>query len=319
MWFSDMNTTTKKILITFKEYLIITIGLAMYCFSWTAFLIPKGIVGGAIPGLATFVNYATGGLIPVSVTYLSINVILLILGFLILGRGFGFKTIYCILLNTVLLQVLPDLIPWVSTIEEKFLNGLIGGFIGAIGIVMIFNQGGSTGGTDIVALILAKFREISPGRVYLFCDLVIVGSVLLLPGKSISDVVYGYMQVIAFSQGVDMLLTGTKQSVQVMIFSQKYQEIADAIVTQLKRGVTAFEGIGWYTQEAHKVLVVIARKHQLNAVNKIVKNIDRSAFMSITPTMSVYGRGFDEIKGAEKISWKRKQKQLQGQEKSSQS
>jgi uncharacterized membrane-anchored protein YitT (DUF2179 family) len=245
------------------------------------------------------------------VTYLSINVVLLILGFLILGKGFGFKTIYCILLNSLLLQVLPELIPWVSTIDEKFLNGLIGGFIGAIGIVMIFNQGGSTGGTDIIALILSKFREISPGRVYLFCDLLIVGSVLLLPGKTLSDVVYGYMQVIAFSQGVDLLLTGSKQSVQVMIFSQKYSEIADALMTQLKRGVTAFEGVGWYTKEAHQVLVVIARKHQLNEINKIVKNLDRSAFMSVTSTMSVYGRGFDELKGPEKIEWKRKRKQAQ--------
>ena len=301
-----MKPVTKKVLITLKEYVIITLGLALYCFSWTAFLIPKGIVGGAIPGLATFVNYATGGLIPVSVTYLSINVVLLIL-----GKGFGFKTIYCILLNSLLLQVLPELIPWVSTIDEKFLNGLIGGFIGAIGIVMIFNQGGSTGGTDIIALILSKFREISPGRVYLFCDLLIVGSVLLLPGKTLSDVVYGYMQVIAFSQGVDLLLTGSKQSVQVMIFSQKYSEIADALMTQLKRGVTAFEGVGWYTKEAHQVLVVIARKHQLNEINKIVKNLDRSAFMSVTSTMSVYGRGFDELKGPEKIEWKRKRKQAQ--------
>ena len=289
-----MKPVTKKVLITLKEYVIITLGLALYCFSWTAFLIPKGIVGGAIPGLATFVNYATGGLIPVSVTYLSINVVLLILGFLILGKGFGFKTIYCILLNSLLLQVLPELIPWESTIDEKFLNGLIGGFIGAIGIVMIFNQGGSTGGTDIIALILSKFREISPGRVYLFCDLLIVGSVLLLPGKTLSDVVYGYMQVIAFSQGVDLLLTGSKQSVQVMIFSQKYSEIADALMTQLKRGVTAFEGIGYSRALRHQVLVVIARKHQLNEINKIVKNLDRSAFMSVTSTMSVYGRGFDE-------------------------
>lgn len=314
-----MNPVTKKVLITLKEYIIITFGLALYCFSWTSFLIPKGIVGGAIPGFATLINYATNGLIPVSATYLATNVVLITIGFLILGRGFGFKTIYCILLNTVLLQVLPDIIPWVSTIEEKFLNALIGGFIGAIGIVLIFNQGGSTGGTDIIALVLSKFREISPGRVYLFCDLVIVGSVLFLPGKTLSDVIYGYLQVISFSYGVDLLLTGTKQSVQVMIFSEKFREIADALVHQLKRGVTAFEGIGWYTQETHKVLIVIARKHQLNDVNKIVKGIDRSAFMSVTPTMSVYGRGFDELKGPEKIQWKRNRKQSQGQSKSSQS
>lgn len=314
-----MEAVTKKVLVTFKEYLIITLGLTMYCFSWTSFLIPKGIVGGAIPGFATLVNYATNGLIPVSATYLATNIVLIIIGFLVLGRGFGFKTIYCILLNTVLLQVLPDIIPWVSTIEEKFLNALIGGFIGAVGIVMIFNQGGSTGGTDIIALVLSKFREISPGRVYLFCDLVIVGSVLFLPGKSLSDVIYGYLQVISFSYGVDLLLTGTKQSVQVMIFSEKFREIADALVSQLKRGVTAFDGIGWYTQETHRVLIVIARKHQLNEVNKIVKGIDRSAFMSVTPTMSVYGRGFDELKGPEKIQWKRNRKQNQGQDKSCQS
>lgn len=314
-----MQPVTKKILITVKEYLIITFGLALYCFSWTSFLIPKGIVGGAVPGFATLVNYATNGLIPVSATYLATNVVLITIGFLVLGRGFGFKTIYCILLNTVLLQVLPDLIPWVSTIDEKFLNALLGGFIGAIGIVLIFNQGGSTGGTDIIALILSKFREISPGRVYLFCDLVIVGSVLFLPGKTLSDVIYGYLQVISFSYGVDLLLTGTKQSVQIMIFSEKFKEIADALVNQLRRGVTAFNGTGWYTQEDHKVLVVIARKHQLNEVNKIVKGIDRSAFMSVTPTMSVYGRGFDELKGPEKIEWKRNRKQNQGQEKSSQS
>ena len=314
-----MQPVTKKILITVKEYLIITFGLALYCFSWTSFLIPKGIVGGAVPGFATLVNYATNGLIPVSATYLATNVVLITIGFLVLGRGFGFKTIYCILLNTVLLQVLPDLIPWVSTIDEKFLNALLGGFIGAIGIVLIFNQGGSTGGTDIIALILSKFREISPGRVYLFCDLVIVGSVLFLPGKTLSDVIYGYLQVISFSYGVDLLLTGTKQSVQIMIFSEKFKEIADALVNQLRRGVTAFNGTGWYTQEEHKVLVVIARKHQLTEVNKIVKGIDRSAFMSVTPTMSVYGRGFDELKGPEKIEWKRNRKQNQGQEKSSQS
>lgn len=319
MSYSDMEAVTKKVLVTFKEYLIITLGLTMYCFSWTSFLIPKGIVGGAIPGFATLVNYATNGLIPVSATYLATNIVLITIGFLVLGRGFGFKTIYCILLNTVLLQVLPDIIPWVSTIEEKFLNALIGGFIGAVGIVMIFNQGGSTGGTDIIALVLSKFREISPGRVYLFCDLVIVGSVLFLPGKSLSDVIYGYLQVISFSYGVDLLLTGTKQSVQVMIFSEKFREIADALVSQLKRGVTAFDGIGWYTQETHRVLIVIARKHQLNEVNKIVKGIDRSAFMSVTPTMSVYGRGFDELKGPEKIQWKRNRKQNQGQDKSCQS
>lgn len=300
-----MKTTNNKALITLKEYGIITIGMFLYCFSWTSFLIPKGIVGGAATGFATLIYYATNELIPVSATYLVTNVILITVGSLILGKGFGFKTIYCILLATFLFQMLPTWIPWVSDIDEKFLNALLGGLIGAIGIVFIFNQGGSTGGTDVVALVLSKYREISPGRVFLICDLVIIGSVIFLPGRTLSDVVYGYIQMVSFSFSVDLLLTGTKQSIQVLIFSDKFKEIADAIVYDLKRGVTAFDGIGWYTQATHKVLIVIAKKQQLGEINRLVKSIDQSAFMSVTQAMSVYGKGFDQIKGGGKIEWKK--------------
>lgn len=300
-----MNITSNKVLKTLKEYVIISMGMFLYCFSWTAFLIPKGIVGGAATGFATLIYYATGGVIPVSATYLALNTVLIIIGSLILGKGFGAKTIYCILLATFLFHFLPEWIPWESTIEEIFLNALLGGLLGAIGIVMIFNQGGSTGGTDVVALVLAKYREVSPGRVFLICDLIIVGSVIFLPGRTLSDVVYGYIQMVSFSFSVDLLLTGTKQSVQIMIFSQKYKEIADAIYRDLNRGVTALESIGWYRQEQTKVLVVMARKQQIGDVKRIVKNIDDSAFMSITPAMGVYGRGFDEIKSGGKIEWKK--------------
>lgn len=300
-----MNITANKLFVTLKEYTIISIGMFLYCFSWTAFLIPKGIVGGAATGFATLIYYATDGLIPVSVTYLVLNVILIIVGSFVLGKGFGMKTIYCILLATLLFHVLPIWIPWESSIDEIFLNALLGGLLGAIGIVMIFNQGGSTGGTDVVALVMAKYREVSPGRVFLICDLIIIGSVIFLPGRTLSDVVYGYIQMVTFSYSVDLLLTGTKQSVQIMIFSQKYKEIADAIFQDLHRGVTALESVGWYRQEQSKVLVVMARKQQLGDVKKIVKNIDDSAFMSITPAMGVYGRGFDEIKSGGKIEWKK--------------
>jgi uncharacterized membrane-anchored protein YitT (DUF2179 family) len=173
-----------------------TIGLFIFVFSWTAFLIPHEIAGGGVSGLASVINYATG--FDVSYSYLIINAILLGIGFLILGKAFGFKTIYCIAVAALMFEFLP-LIPWVSDIEDKLINSLIGGTMSGIGIGVIFLQGGSTGGTDIVALIIAKYREMSPGRVFIICDLVIIGSVYFIPDKSREDVIYGYIEMVSFS------------------------------------------------------------------------------------------------------------------------
>lgn len=294
----------KDIFKLFKAYFIITIGIFLYCFSWTSFLIPHGIAGGGVTGLATVIHFATNGFLPVSYMYFGINLCLVTIGTLILGKGFGFKTIYCIILATLMLRFLPTLLPWVSDISESFINALIGGSIGGIGIYIVFSQGGSTGGTDIIALVISKYREVSPGRVFLFCDMVIIGSIIFLPNKSLQDVVYGYIQMVSFSFTLDLALTGNKQSVQILIFSQNYKEIADAIVNQLGRGVTALDGIGWYSQNENKVLVVIVRKSQLSEVTKLIKRIDNKAFISVTQAMSVYGKGFEQIKTGGKIEWK---------------
>ncbi len=287
-----------------KSYLIMTFGLLIFVFSWTAFLIPHQIAGGGVSGLSAILSYATG--ISVSYFYLGINSVLVLIGILIIGKGFGFKTIYCILVATVLFRVLP-LIPWVSTIDEKMLNALIGGTLSGIGIGIIFLQGGSTGGTDIVALIVAKYRETSPGRVFFFTDLVIIGSIILLPGKVLQDVIYGYIVMVSFSYVIDMVLTGNKQSVQILVFSAKYDEIADKVNSELNRGVTALSSIGWYTKSESKVLIIIARKSQLPEISKVIKETDQDAFISVTTVMSVYGQGFDQLKAGGKL-WKRKQK-----------
>ncbi|MBO7321525.1 MAG: YitT family protein [Bacteroidales bacterium] len=292
-----------------KEYLLITIGLFLYCWSWTSFLIPNGISGGGVTGLATVIQYATNGFVPVSLSYLLINVCLVTMGTLALGKGFGFKTIYCILLASVMLKVLPDLIPWYSDIEEPFINALLGGAIGGVGICMIFLQGGSTGGTDIIALIIGKYREISPGTVFMWCDLMIIGSIMFLPEKGLQDVVYGYIQMVSFTYTLDMLLTGNKQSVQILIFSSKYKEIADILVHQKDKGVTALSATGWYSQCESKVLLVVVRKYGLNEVMKTIKEIDERAFTSVSQVQSVYGRGFDQIKAGGKIKWNKESKE----------
>ena len=294
-----------QILKTVKSYLLMTIGLFIFVFSWTAFLIPHEIAGGGVSGLASVINYATG--FDVSYSYLIINAVLLGIGFLVLGKAFGFKTIYCIAVAALMFEFLP-LIPWVSDIEDKLINSLIGGTMSGIGIGIIFLQGGSTGGTDIVALIIAKYREMSPGRVFIICDLVIIGSVYFIPGKSLEDVIYGYIEMVSFSYVIDMILTGNKQSLQVFIFSSKYAEIADRVSSEMGRGVTALSSMGWYSQSESKMLVVILRKSQLADISAIVKEIDNNAFISVSAVMSVYGQGFDQIKSG-KLIWKKKKKE----------
>ena len=292
-----------------KEYILISLGAFLYCWSWTSFLIPNGISGGGVTGMATVIQYATDGLVPVSFSYLLINAALLIIGTIVLGKGFGVKTIYSIILSSILLKVLPDLIPWSSNIDESFINALLGGAIGGVGIYMIFMQGGSTGGTDIIALVIGKYREVSPGTVFMWCDLIIIGSIAFLPEKGLQDVVYGYIQMVSFTYTLDMLLTGNKQSVQILIFSSKYEEIANTLVHQRDKGVTALNATGWYSQSDTKVLLVVVRKYCLSEVMKTIKEIDEKAFTSVTQVQSVYGQGFDQIKAGGKIKWNKKQKE----------
>ena len=287
-----------KIFKLLKTYLILTVGVFMYAFSWIAFIIPKGISGGGVTGISSLIYYATDEFIPISVTYLVINVVLLIGGTMILGKGFGFKTVYCILCGSLMFEIMP-LIPGItelSDIPDKFINAIIGGALSAFGIAVVFMQGGSTGGTDIIAIVLSKYRDSSPGKIFMYCDLIIIGSIILLPGKGLQDIVYGYIVMVSFTYLLDQLLTGAKQSVQVIIFSSKYKEIGDMLVKEMDRGVTALDSVGWYSQQEGKVLIVVARKQQLPQITASIKELDSKAFISVSSVMGVYGEGFDKVK-----------------------
>ena len=281
---------------------MMTIGLVIFAFGWIAFLIPQGIAGGGVIGVASITYYATG--IPVSYTFLSINVVLLVIGFLILGNKFGVKTIFGIFMSTMLFQFLPQLIEWRTEIGDNLLNAIIGGTLSGVGIGMVFMQGGSTGGTDIVALIMSKFHNTSPGRVFLYCDLVIIGSIYFLPDKTLENVIYGYVEMVSFSYVIDLIISGNKQSVQIMVFSKHYEAIADRITKDLKRGVTALDSVGWWTKTESKVLVILVRKTETNMFYKIIKEVDPKAFISVANVMGVFGEGFEEIKTG-KPTWKK--------------
>jgi uncharacterized membrane-anchored protein YitT (DUF2179 family) len=247
-----------------------------------------------------------------SITYFVLNIILIILGTKILGTSFGGKTIFAIVMLSAMLSIVPKFIPQEFINEFALPNGklictILGGILTGIGIGLPISQGGSTGGTDIAALIWCKYRPTSPGMAILLIDTMVILSSLLFPSYTdsgellgwsdkIAVVVFGLIQVTVSGYAIDLYLSGAKQSVQVFIFSNNIEEIADTIVYDMKRGVTVLSGQGWYTKEEKKVLMVVARKTDLNILLRHIKSIDPEAFLSVSNVSGVYGKGFDSIK-----------------------
>lgn len=300
----DMNKIFKHI----WDYGVLTFGIVIYCLAWTSFLIPNGIASGGGTGLCTIVYFASGGTIPVSVSFFVLNAILLIIGFMALGKAFGIKTIYAIILSTLLFDLFPDL-DWTVTFDNKLLIAIVGGIVEAIGIGLVLLRGGSTGGTDIAAMIVNKYWPVSPGKVYLYSDIFIIASILLVPGKTIEDMIYGYVVMVTFSFMVDFVLLGQKSSVQILVFSNRYKEIADKVLT-MNRGVTALSSVGWYSKAEGKVLLIVVRQNELHSVVSLIKNIDQKAFVSVSSASGVYGEGFDEMKTGLSLKKKNQNKEM---------
>ena len=291
--------TRSKILSVLWDYFLMTVGSVIFCMAWTSFIIPNGLASGGLTGFCTIIQYGTG--IPVGWTYPILNFLLLVLGFMSLGKAFGVKTIYVIALTSILFEVLPKFPQLNVLMEEKFLVALVGAAMESVGLGLVLLRGGSSGGTDIVAMMINKYWPVSPGRVYLLTDIIIVTLLLFVPGKGLVDMIYAYVVMIGFSFGVDFVLLGNKSSVQILVFSQKYQEIADHMISNIDRGVTALQSMGWYSQTESKVLLIISRKHQMNEIVNEIKNIDKRAFISVSTAMSVYGEGFEEVKTGLKV------------------
>lgn len=297
--------STKKILKTFWAYIVLTLGCLIYCSAWTQIFIPNGIVSGGITGMCTVIQYGTG--FPLYLSYGIINALLLIAAFIILGKSFGIRTIYALAMITLFLDILPyfNLPPLVLKEGNGIMIPIIASLMEAIGISILLSYGGSSGGTDIIAMIVNKFWTISLGRVYMVLDVVIIASIMLVPGKTIDDMVYGYLAVIVFSLGLDYIMLGRKSSVQIIVFSEHYAEIADYINQKMDRGVTALNAIGWYSQKDKKVLLILVRRSEMNELTDRIKKVDPKAFVAVTPVSSVYGEGFEEIKSGFRLKKKK--------------
>ncbi|MDD3281501.1 MAG: YitT family protein [Bacteroidales bacterium] len=284
--------TKRQLLIESKNYFFILLGVAIFAFAWTAFLLPSELVGGGVSGISSLIYFATG--FPVGISTFIFNIILVIFAIKILGPGFGIRTVICIFMLSLSFTVLQPLFTK-PLVDDTFLCALIGAMLSGVGVGIAINFGGNTGGTDILALIIGKYRNISYGRITLYINILIVSSSYFVVG-SVEKLVYSFVVMIAYVFASDLMIDGFRQTYQIMVFSDKNEEIAAAINTELNRGATFIKGYGAYSKKETDILLVLAHKPDKRVIIKIIKNIDVNAFISIAKTNSVYGKNFDEIK-----------------------
>ncbi len=293
-----MHIFKKKSKLIFS-YVVITFGIALYTFAWSAFMLPASIVGGGVSGISSVLNIALGIPLPIGVINFIINGLLLAIGFKVLGAKFGANTIYGIIMSSIFF------IFWqqVLNVGEVFDVSQFGGFMCAIiggalcggGIGLTFSMGGNSGGTDIIALIISKFYNISPGKVIMYLDIFIIGSSYFV-SHHLENVVFGYVVMVTMTYVLDMVLDGNKQSYQILVFSTRNKEIGDAITKEIGRGVTLLDGEGGYSHQHQQVLIVMAHKTDKPNVMQIIHRIDENAFISVSKTQGVYGRNFEKLK-----------------------
>ena len=302
-----MTVDHKIIWNEFKDYFFITLGLLLYTISFTVFLMPYEIVAGGVTGLSAIIYYATG--FHLENTYIIINLTLLAVALKILGFKFLMKTIYAIFMLYFMLKFAQDIIPKqpnglpfkLMGEGQDFMSMIIGCVITGIALATVFMNNGSTGGTDIIAASINKYHNVSLGSVLIAADFCIIGSCMFFPqfGNYVErahKVMFGFCVMAMENYTLDYVMNARRQSVQFMIFTNKWQEIANAIGTQMNHGVTILDGHGWYTGQNIKVLCILAKKNESTNMFRLIKMIDPQAFVSQSSVIGVYGEGFDEMR-----------------------
>ena len=315
-----------------------TFGMFCYAFGWQMCVLPAGGMGGGAAGLATLINAVLSSTFPGSEVVanfftignliFAINCILLVLGVMIVGWKFGIKTLYCILMMSVMFNLVSfmpadTMVKMVVGVDSwRILLVAMGAASCGVGIAVSFMQGGSTGGTDIVAMIINKFRTVSYGKVLLMTDCgILIGSLFLttavnmVPSEynvaagelielvpilpfspdAFARMIYGFMMIAVIGYTVDFVQSGNQQSNQIMIFCKDYEAMADMINTKAHRGATLIDAMGWYTKTPSKAVMVVCRKRDTSMILKLVREQDPSAFLTVGSVMGVYGQGFDAL------------------------
>lgn len=283
-----------------KDYVFVTLGTAMYAFAWAIFLLPYEIVSGGVTGLSAIIFYATK--IPIEYSYFTINAILLLIALKILGLKFMTKTIYAIFMLSFFLKVgqmlvIDDKGNFIQLLGpgQDFMSLLIACSMIGTGLAIVFLHNGSTGGTDIIAACVNKYKPISLGRVLIAVDLCIIGSSIFI-FQDYRKLVFGLCTMVIMNFVLDYVMNARRESVQFLIFSKRYKEVAEALTKEVRHGITLLDGQGYYTGDDVKVICLITKKRESVTVFRTIKMVDPKAFVSQSAVIGVYGEGFDTIK-----------------------
>ena len=275
-----------------RDYIVIILGLVIYSVGLTGFLIPYKIVMGGLGGVSLLIKYSTG--FPLWLSFIILNSFLLVFAWFILGRKYVYSTLFSSVVLTILLNLTERYITE-PLVTNETMAIIIGAICCGVGLGMVLSMNSSTGGTDIIAAIITKYRYISMGRALMYIDVFIVLSSYLL-FQSIEKIIVGFVISSIIYYAVDMVITGSRQSVQFFIFSPKYEEIATHINSELGRGCSVVDGVGWYSKQPQKIIIVMARSSESTSIFRLVQNIDQNAFISQTNVTGVYGKGFEAMR-----------------------
>lgn len=294
-----IDTTVHKdryrILRELKELLLIAIGAGPFAIVLNRIMVPHAIVGGGLAGFCEILYFATKGVLGIWWTQLVINAVLLLVAIKLIGWKFCVRTVYGVLCLTIWMKVIP--IPVIPQISDPFMAVTLGGLFSGLGLGIVLMNSGSTGGTDIIAMIMTKFTHVPLGHAMLFCNLAIISGAYFLPEvRSVEKVMFGLCYTFMSTMAIDWVMSRVRQSVQFFIFSSKYEEIAQAVMTQIPRGVTLLDGTGGYTGKPMKIVTILARRNESRKIFRLVRTIDPEAFVSESQTEGVFGRGFESIK-----------------------
>ena len=288
-----MRFNSRNIWMSSRDYVLIIFGLCIYAFGFTAFVLPERVVIGGLVGIGSLVYFLTG--IPVAITSYSLNLMLLAFAYKLVGTQFVLRTIFGATILNGLIGLMQPLFPEPLIEQQTFMNIIIGSMMCGVGIGIVFTHNGSTGGTDIVAAMVSKHTNVSIGRTMLYVDFLIVSSSYFL-FHSIDNIVYGLVVTILAAFMADQVINTNRRAVQFTIISQRWEEIANAINNEAHRGCTVLNGMGWYSRHEVKVLLVMCRKIESVTIFRIVKSVDKDAFITQANVNGVYGQGFDMVK-----------------------
>lgn len=283
----------KKVIQGLKDYIVISFGLALYSFGFTAFILPEKIVIGGLAGVASLVYYKFG--VPVAITNYALNILLLMMALRVVGKTFVIRTVFGFSVMSLFFAIMQPLFHHPFVDNQPFMNVIIGAIMCGMGVGLAFVHNGSTGGTDIVAAMVSKRTNVTIGRMILYVDICVISSSYLL-FHSIDKIVFGFIILFIISFVCDYVINTNRQAVQFTIISEKWEDIANAINNEAHRGCTMVHGTGWYTKRDVKLLIVMCRKIEAVGIFRIIKSIDSNAFVTQANVNGVYGIGFDEVK-----------------------